>query len=294
MAASGTYFVAYTFVFYLGLAHLHAEKNYVKPGVDIGMKCNKDYECRAGNGGPYSKCHRPTSTCICTVNIFGINKCEQFEDTSCHSMYKYSNMSSLECSLEAGYEIAENDLSLVAFIKSVFITSTNKNVFGEDDGFYIETLLQTWSCYDPKRAFNTRPDGIQIKISTVHGSGAFTNIFIKRGTVFGPCKGFLAKGDKKIASHWSWHIKEEDSVDYWFDGRHIYLSNWLRFVNMAPDVNSLNMVHFLHEGLYYYYVFRSVNPGSELLSFYSRNSTATFAKEEYDGPYFLYDGAGWC
>jgi hypothetical protein len=67
--------------------------------------------------------------------------------------------------------------------------------------------LQTWSCYDPERAFNTIPDGIAIRNSSVHGSGAFTNIFIKKGTVFGPCKGFFAKGNITTdSSVWSWKV----------------------------------------------------------------------------------------
>jgi hypothetical protein len=68
---------------------------------------------------------------------------------------------------------------------------------------------QTSACFDPYRAFNTVPDGFEIKESSIPGigHGVFANVYVEQDTIIGPYKGvFDPDTESAEQSGYSWKV----------------------------------------------------------------------------------------
>ena len=60
----------------------------------------------------------------------------------------------------------------------------------------------------------------------------------------------------------------EDGQSYYIDGLACEDSNWLRYVNCARNEEEQNLIAFQHHGDIYYWSYRQIYPGTELLVWY--------------------------
>ncbi|XP_053373954.1 PR domain-containing protein 11-like [Mercenaria mercenaria] len=256
-------------------------------GTDIGYNCKFDAECTAGNGGEYSKCNQDLNICICTINHLGEDKCMQDSDKydgvcRYETLYNKKGFCTLECSPKGTTKWQES-----------------QDWYGEIVQPFASIIpdKKTPACYDPRRAFNSIPDGFEIKSSTLPeaGLGVFTNIYIERNTVFGPFKGtFDQEEETAVASGYSWMIQPRDGEDradiVWIDAKDVSLSNWLRYFNTPTTIAMENVVAFQFKGEMFYQVFKSIQPGTEMLIWYGENYGDYLKIEEFEPPryYFSY------
>ncbi|XP_045160195.2 uncharacterized protein LOC123525314 [Mercenaria mercenaria] len=257
-------------------------------GIDIGYSCKHDTECKAGNGGEYSKCNQDLNICICTINHLGEDKCMYDSDKYdgvCRrqSRYKEPGICTLECSPKGTIQMEKN-----------------QDWYGDIVQPFASLILdkKTCVCYDPSRALNTLPDGFRIEPSSIPnaGLGVFTNIYIEQDTMFGPYKGILElDADSADASGYSWRINPRNGEDraVWVDAKDIYLSNWLRYFNTPTSASMENIVAVQHKGEMYYQAFRSIQPGTELLVSYGEAYGEFLEIEKFDSPKYYYAHPGY-
>lgn len=255
-------------------------------GVDIGLDCKNDAECRAGNGGEYSKCHKLKSKCICTMTLLGEDKCK----------YRHVN-TSRACTRRRLYKEQMLACGLECSAKDLWIWSGDMDWYGEFEENFSSLFIsdkKTSICYDPKRALHSLPGGFVVKNSTIPGAGLglFTEVYIQRDTVIGPYKGIL---DYKGGSGYSWKI-QKDTVNLetmWVDAEEEYLSNWLRYANMPTSAQMENLLPLQFKGQMYYLAFRSIHPGTELFVWYGKEYADRLKIKPYVHPNYNYAKDGY-
>ncbi|XP_053393934.1 uncharacterized protein LOC123525313 [Mercenaria mercenaria] len=259
-------------------------------GVDIGYSCKHDTECKAGNGGEYSKCNQDLNICICTINHLGEDKCMHDSDT----YYRVCRPKTLD--IEPGI------CTLECSPKGTIKWKENQDWYGEIVQPFAPFILdkKTSVCYDPMRALNSVPDGFEIKMSTIPnaGLGAFTNIYIEQDTMFGPYKGTFDEDTESAEdSGYSWKIdtrEGEDRADIvWVDAKDIALSNWLRYVDTPINAATENIVAVQHKGEIFYQAFKSIQPGTELFVWYGETYGEFLGIEKFDSPRYYYANPGY-
>ncbi|KAL1430925.1 hypothetical protein MTO96_014770 [Rhipicephalus appendiculatus] len=116
---------------------------------------------------------------------------------------------------------------------------------------------------DPQRANKTVPDGLYVRRSTIKGAqyGVFTLKRLSKRLCFGPYEG--VRVGSSGANGYTWQIRHGGNV-YLVDGRPLDRSNWMRYVNCAPQQSQQNLVAFVRQGAVYYRTNRVVNAGEEL------------------------------
>ncbi|XP_053395594.1 uncharacterized protein LOC123525311 [Mercenaria mercenaria] len=257
-------------------------------GVDIGSTCKHDSECRAGNGGEYSKCNGRLSICICTVDILGDDRCQPRVRTGgrmCKHKPLYTekdkkNVCATECSAKGTWELPD-DMDWYGYLSEQF-----SSVYVRDK--------KTSACYDPERAIHSVPDGFVIKNSSIPnaGLGVFTEMYIQRETVFGPYKGIF---DYNGGTGYSWTIyKDEVRQEQMFvDASHEYLSNWLRYINAPVSAETENIVPFQHKGHMYYMALKAIPPGTELLVSYGKKYAKRLGIKYFKSPKYAHAKSGY-
>ncbi|KAL3183803.1 hypothetical protein MRX96_033874 [Rhipicephalus microplus] len=120
---------------------------------------------------------------------------------------------------------------------------------------------------DPQRANKTVPDGLLVRRSTIKGAqyGVFTIKQLSKRLCFGPYEGVTV--DSSCANGYTWQIRHGGRV-YLVDGRPLDRSNWMRYVNCAPQQSQQNLLAFVRQGAVYYRTNRVVYPGEELFVWY--------------------------
>ncbi|XP_075532063.1 uncharacterized protein LOC142564789 isoform X2 [Dermacentor variabilis] len=127
---------------------------------------------------------------------------------------------------------------------------------------------------DPQRANKTVPEGLCVRRSTIKGAqyGVFTMKRLPKRLCFGPYEG--AQVDSSAANGYTWQIRHSGRV-FLVDGRPLDRSNWMRYVNCAPDQSQQNLVAFVRQGAVYYRTCKVVNAAEELFVWYGDD----FAKQ---------------
>ena len=101
------------------------------------------------------------------------------------------------------------------------------------------------------------------------GNGAFTNIFLPKGTTLAYYKGKRLTKDQYNRlrdQSYVWELSSRHGPIY-IDGKNPKLSNWLRFLNDSRD-RRLNVEPYQYGGNLYYRTTKNINPGSELFISY--------------------------
>ncbi|XP_049511969.1 histone-lysine N-methyltransferase PRDM9-like [Dermacentor silvarum] len=127
---------------------------------------------------------------------------------------------------------------------------------------------------DPQRANKTVPDGLSVRRSTIKGAqyGVFTLKRLPKRLCFGPYEG--VKVDSSAANGYTWQIRQNGRV-FLVDGRPLDRSNWMRYVNCAPEQSQQNLAAFVRQGAVYYRTCKVVNAAEELFVWYGDD----FAKQ---------------
>ena len=115
------------------------------------------------------------------------------------------------------------------------------------------------------------PEDYTIKTSTIPnaGNGAFTNVFLPKGSVLGAYKGKkLSKSayERLADDSYVWELSSRHGPVY-MDGKDPKLSNWLRFLNDSRD-RRINVEPYQYRQKIYYRTIRSVKPEQELFVSY--------------------------
>ncbi|XP_037526112.2 histone-lysine N-methyltransferase PRDM9-like [Rhipicephalus sanguineus] len=120
---------------------------------------------------------------------------------------------------------------------------------------------------DPQRANKTVPDGLCVHRSTIKGAqyGVFTLKRLSKRLCFGPYEGIRVGSSG--ANGYTWQIRHGGNVCL-VDGQPLDRSNWMRYVNCAPQQSQQNLVAFVRQGAVYYRTNRVINAGEELLVWY--------------------------
>ncbi|XP_049274720.1 histone-lysine N-methyltransferase PRDM9 [Rhipicephalus sanguineus] len=120
---------------------------------------------------------------------------------------------------------------------------------------------------DPQRANKTVPDGLCVGRSTIKGAqyGVFTLKRLSKRLCFGPYEG--VRVGSSGANGYTWQIRHGGNV-YLVDGRPLDRSNWMRYVNCAPQQSQQNLVAFVRRGAVHYRTNRVINAGEELFVWY--------------------------
>uniref|UniRef100_A0A914UYG5 SET domain-containing protein n=1 Tax=Plectus sambesii TaxID=2011161 RepID=A0A914UYG5_9BILA len=124
---------------------------------------------------------------------------------------------------------------------------------------------------EDNRAARTLPAFFQIRDSSIPnaGKGAFANMDIPIGLVFGPYQGILLKDPKKAdRDGYAWEIRQPNENPVYVDGSDAKYSNWMRFINSSRWESEQNLIAFQHQGAVYYRVFKPIDAGCELLVWY--------------------------
>ncbi|XP_049511331.1 histone-lysine N-methyltransferase PRDM9 [Dermacentor silvarum] len=121
---------------------------------------------------------------------------------------------------------------------------------------------------DPQRANKTVPEGLSVRRSTIKGAqyGVFTLKRLPKRLCFGPYEG-VKVDDSSAANGYIWEIRENGRVIL-VDGRPLDRSNWMRYVNCAPEQSQQNLAAFVRQGAVYYRTCKVVNAAEELLVWY--------------------------
>ncbi|XP_041373733.1 uncharacterized protein LOC121386784 isoform X2 [Gigantopelta aegis] len=130
------------------------------------------------------------------------------------------------------------------------------------------------------RAERTLPPGLSIRTSTIEGAGlgVFAEEDIPSRTRFGPYEGFpVYDVDAERDNTYSWKVYENTDREHLVDAKDPSRSNWLRYVNTADYIDSQNLNVVQLRGLRYYYSFRRIPAGTELLTWYG------YSYDEYLG-----------
>jgi hypothetical protein len=115
------------------------------------------------------------------------------------------------------------------------------------------------------------PSEYTIGTSTIPnaGNGAFTNIFLKKGTVLGNYKGKRLSKDQYNRlrdQSYVWELSSRYGPIY-IDGKNPKVSNWLRFLNDSRD-RRVNVEPYQYRGNIYYRTTRNIRPEEELFISY--------------------------
>ncbi|XP_037561645.1 histone-lysine N-methyltransferase PRDM9 [Dermacentor silvarum] len=118
------------------------------------------------------------------------------------------------------------------------------------------------------------PDGLSVRRSTIKGAqhGVFTLKRLPKRLCFGPYEG--VKVDSSAADGYTWQIRQNGRV-FLVDGRPLDRTNWMRYVNCAPEQSQQNLVAFVRQGAVYYRTCKVVNTAEELFVWYGDD----FAKQ---------------
>ena len=101
------------------------------------------------------------------------------------------------------------------------------------------------------------------------GNGAFTNLFLKKGTVLGNYKGKRLSKDQYNRlrdQSYVWELSSRHGPIY-IDGKNPKKSNWLRFLNDSRD-RRINVEPYQYRGDIYYRTIKNIQPGAELFISY--------------------------
>ncbi|XP_060559329.1 uncharacterized protein LOC132719568 [Ruditapes philippinarum] len=282
--------IALVILFWLHTIRTNVASQETVTGADIGYSCTQDVQCTTGNGGEYSKCNKDLNICICTINHLGEDKCLSDSDKyveSCRrqTLYTQPKVCTLECSPKGTIKWMDGE-DWYGEVWRPFAT------------FIVDR--ETSACFDPYRAFNTVPDGFEIKESSIPGigHGVFANVYVEQDTVIGPYKGvFDPDTESAEESGYSWKIdtrKGEDRANIeWVDAKYIALSNWLRFINTPNSAEMENVVAVQYKGQMYYQVFRSIQPGTELFVWYGEAYGDFLGIPKFDSPRYYYAFPGY-
>ncbi|KAL1425175.1 hypothetical protein MTO96_019334 [Rhipicephalus appendiculatus] len=124
-----------------------------------------------------------------------------------------------------------------------------------------QAVLFPW--VTPQRANKTVPDGLCVCRSTIKGSP------VRRVHPEATVQEALLRAVRGVrvgssgANGYTWQIRHGGNV-YLVDGRPLDRSNWMRYVNCAPQQSQQNLVAFVRQGAIYYRTNRVVNAGEEL------------------------------
>uniref|UniRef100_A0A915KC49 SET domain-containing protein n=1 Tax=Romanomermis culicivorax TaxID=13658 RepID=A0A915KC49_ROMCU len=101
------------------------------------------------------------------------------------------------------------------------------------------------------------------------GKGVFTRAVLPTGLCFGPYAGF-ASSDMAASktSGYSWRITKPGDVVVWVDAKNELGSNWMRYANCPRFEEEQNMVAYSFHSQMYYYTYKNVAAGSELMVWY--------------------------
>ena len=121
------------------------------------------------------------------------------------------------------------------------------------------------------RELGLKPDEYTIKTSTIPnaGNGAFSNVFLPKGTVLGYYKGKrISKSayERLEDDSYVWELSSTNGPVY-VDGKDEKVSNWLRFLNDSRD-RRVNVEPYQYRQNIYYRTIRSIKPGQELFISY--------------------------
>ncbi|XP_037503140.1 PR domain zinc finger protein 4-like, partial [Rhipicephalus sanguineus] len=116
---------------------------------------------------------------------------------------------------------------------------------------------------DPQRANKSVPDGLCFCRSNIKGAqyGMFTLKRLSKRLCSGPYEGVRAGSSS--ANGYTWQVRHGGNVCL-VDGRPLDCSNWMRYVDCAPQQSQQNLVAFVHQGAVYYRTNWVVNAGEEL------------------------------
>ncbi|CAH1778582.1 unnamed protein product [Owenia fusiformis] len=142
-----------------------------------------------------------------------------------------------------------------------------------DDDDVIEDNPVGWNTSD--RAYKTLPPGLRLAKSTIPnaGTGVFSDVFIPKGTYFGPYDGDVVyrSFQQYNKGEYVFTIYKLGKRLFGRDAGPIEMSNWTRFLNCPRDFLELNVEPMQCREHVYFRTIRDVKPGRELLFFYGRN-----------------------
>ncbi|XP_062850809.1 histone-lysine N-methyltransferase PRDM9-like [Trichomycterus rosablanca] len=124
----------------------------------------------------------------------------------------------------------------------------------------------------PDRARLTLPPGLELRQSSVPAAGL--GVFNRSDTVplgahFGPYQGELVDREEAMNSPYSWVIYESRRREEHVDARSEKQANWMRYVTWARRDGEQNLVAFQYRGGILYRCCRAIEPGQELVVWYS-------------------------
>ncbi|XP_014673458.1 PREDICTED: histone-lysine N-methyltransferase PRDM9-like [Priapulus caudatus] len=132
--------------------------------------------------------------------------------------------------------------------------------------------------YNPRRAEQTLPDGLSLWRSKITGAGQgiWTDMVVRKGSMFGPYKGEIRKITQNEAhvSGYCWAMRRRGKVSHYVDAEDGARANWMRFVNCARNYEEQNMVAFQFHGGMYYRTCTDIRTGAELLVYYGDSYAA--------------------
>uniref|UniRef100_A0A915IY84 SET domain-containing protein n=1 Tax=Romanomermis culicivorax TaxID=13658 RepID=A0A915IY84_ROMCU len=114
---------------------------------------------------------------------------------------------------------------------------------------------------------DTFPGFLYLDNSTIPraGKGVFSKAFLPAGLSFGPYSGLLQNTKDAEMSGYSWHVlKNHKSLGY-IDAKNPLFSNWMRYVNCPRYEREQNMAAILVDGNIYYYIYKPIAAGQELM-----------------------------
>jgi hypothetical protein len=132
-------------------------------------------------------------------------------------------------------------------------------------------VLQFGKKRSSKKLRGLTPSEYTITTSTIPnaGNGAFTNIFLKKGTVLGNYKGKRLSKDQYNRlrdQSYVWELSSRYGPIY-IDGKNPKVSNWLRFLNDSRD-RRINVEPYQYRGDIYYRTIKNIKSGEELFISY--------------------------
>ena len=114
-----------------------------------------------------------------------------------------------------------------------------------------------------------------IKTSTIKnaGKGAFTNIYLPKGTVLNYYRGkkLTKKQYDLLPEHktdYIWELSTPTGGVTYVDGKDKKKSNWLRYLNDPKKDSRLNVEPYQYKQKIYYRTIKNVKPGQELFISY--------------------------
>ncbi|XP_071942809.1 uncharacterized protein [Antedon mediterranea] len=124
-------------------------------------------------------------------------------------------------------------------------------------------------------ARQTLPSILKIKSSTVtpNGDGVFAKVTIEARCQFGPLKGSILKNDlsTELDCPTQWKIFQGNDLHHCVDTRNENICNWMMFVRNARMSVEQNIVAYQWGQYIFFTTIRAIQPGEELLYWYSGN-----------------------